>query len=100
MNLTNTPYSEQFPVAQLHWIIADKTGAITVEAMEDGMHVYENKVGVLTNNPPFNIQMFLLNQYMGLSPKQPENLFAKDIELNLVIPKQKVSVSFSISLVL
>ena len=60
MNLTNTPYSEQFPVAQLHWIIADKTGAITVEAMEDGMHVYENKVGVLTNNPPFNIQMFLL----------------------------------------
>lgn len=82
MNLTNTPYSEQFPVAQLHWIIADKTGAITVEAMEDEMHVYENKVGVLTNNPPFNIQMFLLNQYMGLSPKQPENLFAKDIELN------------------
>ncbi len=50
--------------------------------VEDGMHVYENKVGVLTNNPPFNIQMFLLNQYMGLSPKQPENLFAKDIELN------------------
>ena len=83
MNLTNTPYSEQFPVAQLHWIIADKTGAITVEAMEDGMHVYENKVGVLTNNPPFNVQMFLLNQYMGLSPKQPENLFAKDIELNV-----------------
>ena len=82
MNLTNTPYSEQFPVAQLHWIIADKTGAITVEAMEDGMHVYENKVGVLTNNTPFNILMFLLNQYMGLSPKQPENLFAKDIELN------------------
>ena len=82
MNLTNTPYSEQFPLAQLHWIIADKTGAITVEAMEDGMHIYENKVGVLTNNPPFDIQMFLLNQYMGLSPKQPENLFAEDIDLN------------------
>ena len=46
------------------------------------MHIYENKVGVLTNNPPFDIQMFLLNQYMGLSPKQPENLFAEDIDLN------------------
>ena len=34
MNLTNTPYSEQFPLAQLHWIIADQSGAITVEAME------------------------------------------------------------------
>ena len=42
MNLTNTPYSEQFPLAQLHWIIADQSGAITVEAMEDGMHIYEN----------------------------------------------------------
>ena len=82
MNLTNTPYSEQFPLAQLHWIIADQSGAITVEAMEDGMHIYENNVGVLTNNPPFNIQMFLLNQYMNLSPKQPENLFAKDIDLD------------------
>ncbi len=45
MNLTNTPYSEQFPLAQLHWIIADQSGAITVEAMEDGMHIYENNVG-------------------------------------------------------
>lgn len=44
--------------------------------------IYENNVGVLTNNPPFNIQMFLLNQYMNLSPKQPENLFAKDIDLD------------------
>ncbi len=26
--------------------------------------------------------MFLLNQYMNLSPKQPENLFAKDIDLD------------------
>ena len=125
MNLTNTPYSEQFPLAQLHWIIADQSGAITVEAMEDGMHIYENNVGVLTNNPPFNIQMFLLNQYMNLSPKQPENLFAKDIDLDqysrgmgaiglpgdlssssrlpncilsLEILKMKVSISFSIFL--
>ena len=45
MNLTNTTYSEQFPLAQLHWIIADQSGAITVEAMEDGMHIYENNVG-------------------------------------------------------
>ena len=82
MRLTGTAFSEQLPTAQLHWIIADQSGAITVEAMEDGMHIYENNVGVLTNNPPFNIQMFLLNQYMNLSPKQPENLFAKDIDLD------------------
>lgn len=82
INLTAEPFSEQLPAAQLHWIIADKTGAITVESMADGLHVYENPAGVLTNNPPFEQQMFQLNNYAALSPRQPENTFAPDFELN------------------
>ena len=82
MNLTGTPFSEQLLSAQLHWIIADRNGAITVECTVDGMHVYENTVGVLTNNPPFPQQMFLLNQYMGLSSRQPVNTFAPELGLN------------------
>ena len=81
INITNTRFSEKFPCAALHWIIADENGAITVEAMSDGLRIYDNEIGVLTNNPPFNQQMFLLNNYIGLSPKQPENLFAKGINL-------------------
>ena len=79
MNLVGTPFSEQLPSAQLHWIIADRNAAITVECMADGMHIHENPVGVLTNNPPFETQMFLLNNYQGLSPKQPENTFAEQL---------------------
>ncbi len=60
---------------RLHWIIADKNQTITVESMADGIHVYENPAGVLTNNPPFPEQMFRLNDYMHLSPKQPQNHF-------------------------
>ena len=71
MNLVNTPFSKQFPLAQLHWIISDKEESITVESMSDGLHIYDNPVGVLTNNPPFPQQMFQLNNYMHLSPKQP-----------------------------
>ena len=36
---------------------------------------------VLTNNPPFPQQMFLLNQYMHLSPKQPVNTFCEQLPL-------------------
>ena len=82
MNLVGTTYSEQFPVAKLHWIIADKSGAITVESVADGLKVYDNPVGVLTNNPPFDKQMFALNNYMHLSPKQPKNLFSDKIQLD------------------
>ena len=81
MNLVETPFSPQFPTAQLHWLIADKTGSLTVECMTDGLHIYDNPVGVLTNNPPFDKQLFHLNDYMHLSPKQPENTFSSDLNL-------------------
>ncbi len=82
INLTDTPFSEKLPTAQLHWIIADENGCITVESMADGLHIYDNPVGVLTNNPPFETQMFMLNNYMSLSPKQPQNTFANGLALN------------------
>lgn len=81
INLTDTPFSKELPLAQLHWIIADRNEAITVESVKDGIHVYENPVGVLTNNPPFEEQMFSLNNYMHLSPKSPQNLFSDQIPL-------------------
>ena len=81
MNLVGTPFSPQLPTAQLHWLIADKTGSLTVECMADGLHIYDNPVGVLTNNPPFDKQLFHLNDFMHLSPKQPENTFSQDLNL-------------------
>lgn len=82
INLVKTPFHEKLPVTQLHWIIADKNEAITVEAVKEGIKIYDNPVGVLTNNPPFEQQMFQLNNYMHLSPKSPENLFSKELPLH------------------
>lgn len=81
INLTNTAFSEVFPPSQLHWIIADKSACLTVESTADGLHVYENPVGVLTNNPPFPEQLFRLNDFMHLSNKQPENTFSQNLNL-------------------
>ena len=81
MNLIGTPFSPQLPTAQLHWLIADESGSLTVECMTDGLHIYDNPVGVLTNNPPFDKQLFHLNDFMHLSPKQPENTFSSDLNL-------------------
>ena len=81
INLLNTPFSKELPLAALHWIIADKDECITVESVKDGVMVYDNPVGVLTNNPPFPEQMFMLNNYMHLSPKSPRNAFSDKLEL-------------------
>ena len=81
INITDTPFNDKLPVAQLHWLISDKTGSITLESVKDGLRIYDNPVGVLTNNPPFDMQMFNLNNYRHISPAGTENTFSKNVEL-------------------
>lgn len=82
INFLDEPFSTNLPLAQLHWIISDSIESITVEAVKDGIKIYENPVGVLTNNPTFDKQMFELNNYMNLSTKSPKNTFAKSLNLD------------------
>jgi penicillin V acylase-like amidase (Ntn superfamily) len=81
LNLTDTPFRDDLPLAQLHWMIADRDEAITVEQVASGLRVYDNPVGVMTNNPPFDMQMFHLNNYMHLSAGTPENRFSSRLPL-------------------
>lgn len=81
INLTDEAFDQNLPAAQLHWIIADAEESVTVEAVASGIEVYDNPVGILTNNPPFGEQMFQLNNYMALSPKAPVNHFCDKLKL-------------------
>lgn len=82
LNLVNINYSESLPLSPLHWMISDKDSSIIVEPLEDGLKVYDNPVGVLTNNPKFDMQLFNLNDYRNLSVKTPENTFSKNLNLD------------------
>ena len=82
INLTGISFSESLPPSQLHWIISDREHSIVVESVEEGLKIYDNPVGVLTNNPPFDEQMFQLNNYMQLSPKAPKNCFSDQLDLH------------------
>ncbi len=82
INITNTPFQENLPVASLHWILADCDETVTVEATKEGIQIYDNPVGVLTNNPPFDKQLFHLNNYMHLSIREPKNHFSSQLPLH------------------
>ncbi len=75
INLCCIHFSEEYPVSPLHWLVADRTGSITVESMADGLKLHENPVGVLTNNPPFDYHMTHLREYLNLTHLAPENRF-------------------------
>lgn len=81
INLLNKPFNDKLPLAELHWIISDSQESITVESVKEGVKIYENPIGILTNNPTFDKQMFSLNNYMYLSTKSPENTFAPSLNL-------------------
>lgn len=81
VNLTPEAFRRDLPPAQLHWIIADREEAVVVESVRNGVMIYDNPTGVLTNNPPFPEQMFNLNNFMSLSPMPPKNLFSDKLEL-------------------
>lgn len=81
VNLTPTDFSKALPAAPLHFLLADKEGALCVESLTDGLHVHADPVGLLTNEPPFEMQLFRLNDYMGLSAEPAENRFCPGLAL-------------------
>ncbi len=82
MNILNESFSPELPAAHLHWMVSDRSGSFVVESMADGLHIYENPVGVLTNNPPFDYQMTHLADFMNLTPREPDNRFCPDVSLH------------------
>lgn len=81
LNLLEEHYSTELPLSPLHWMIADRNSSIVVESVKEGLKIYENPVGVLTNSPTFDTQLFHLNNYMSLSRKIPHNHFASNLNL-------------------
>lgn len=82
INLTGDSFHGILPAARLHWILADSKKCIVVESVRDGIRIFDNPVGILTNNPPFEQQIFQLNNYMHLSAGAPENHFSDKISLH------------------
>ncbi len=81
IHLVDIAFSEKLPLSPLHWMLADYESSIVVEVMKDGLHIHENPVGVMTNNPPFEQQMFHLNNYRNLRVDNGENHFSTELPL-------------------
>lgn len=82
INIVNIPFNDKFPLSPLHWMISDKKESITLESVKDGLKIYDNPVGILTNNPPFDMMQFYLGLYSGLTNKVPELRFSEKLQLS------------------
>lgn len=65
--VTNARAHAELPPTPLHWMVSDERESIVVEQTADGLGIYENAVGVLTNAPAFPSQIEKLYRYKALS---------------------------------
>lgn len=70
-HLVAIDFSRSLRLTPLHWQIADKSGSLVLEMTREGMKLYDNPIGVLTNEPPFPFQLANLCHYLNLTPADP-----------------------------
>ena len=80
-DLIGIPFTSEVPLAPLHFMIADRESVLVAEPEAEGLKLYVNPFGVLTNNPPFPFHVINMQQYINLTPKSPENRFASGLQL-------------------
>lgn len=80
-NLSDIPYCKEYPQSPLHWFIADRNCAVTVEPGTEGLAIYDNPIGVLTNNPPFPYHIHNLTNYLNVTSDEPTSRFASSYTL-------------------
>lgn len=71
ISVTADSPSENMEATPLHWIVADPRESLVVESVREGLRVYDNPVGVLTNSPGFPYHLTRLADYSTLGAKNP-----------------------------
>jgi len=71
---------ESFPG---HFLITDSSGAsVVVEPLKDGLKIYDNPLGVLTNSPTFDWHIINLSNYVNLSATNVPKIDLKGKKIN------------------
>lgn len=81
INLTDIPFNDDYPLTPLHWMVSDADESIVIEPTSNGVQIYDNPVGVLTNNPIFPFQMHNLCNYLNITNQVPINRFSSKVDL-------------------
>ncbi len=79
LNVCNISFSKDYPVTPLHWILADKIRCIVIESVREGLTIYENNIGVMTNEPPFWYHQTRLEDFSRLSVNENGKAYTRGL---------------------
>ena len=76
--ITPDDFSPTLKSTPLHWMIADKTRCIVAESVAEGLKIYDDPFGVMTNSPPFPYHSARICELAYLSPETQKNNLLPD----------------------
>lgn len=69
--ISDIHFSHDLQNTPLHWHLAAADGGLIVEATREGHRIYDDRIGVLANNPPYPYHVADLHRYDGLNARTP-----------------------------
>ncbi len=72
VNITSDSFSPDMPATPLHFMISHKSGSLVIEPTAEGLRIYENPLGIMTNAPEFSFHLKNAAQFAHLSADEPE----------------------------
>lgn len=72
IRICDTAFSDAYPPSRLHWMVADATEALVVESTTDGLQVYNNPIGAMTNEPTFDKQLAHWENFAHVTNQEPD----------------------------
>ena len=73
IRVCDTAFSAAYPPSKLHWMVADATASIVVESTADGLQVYNNPIGAMTNEPTFDKQLAHWEDFAHVTNQEPDS---------------------------
>ncbi len=73
ITVTNASATEEYKTTPLHWTVADQRESLVIESVADGLKLYDNPVGVLTNSPELPYHLTRLEDFGSLSVRNPRS---------------------------
>ncbi len=82
VNFAAIPFGENYPLSPLHYLLSDGKESLVIEPREDGLHIFENPTGALTNSPPFDYHLLRLADHMQVTSRLAENRFSERLPIS------------------
>ena len=80
VTLVKTPFRQDLPLSELHFLISDREFSLVVEPRRSGLKFYRSPQELLTNNPPYAFHLYNLQQYRHMSATVGCPLFSRGLE--------------------